>query len=96
MTMRMLSADPGRFYGAAKGDEVTVMHGVLVDEDDPIWLPVREHVRQRQMVLLARVEGDHPAFNMNRAVVWCFGTPERQARMTPADIEAIRSEAFKA
>lgn len=92
--LRPLPGEPGRFLPAVDEDQAIVLHGVLVDEDDPLWLPVREHILRRRMTVVVRAEGDHPKFNTGRAVAWWFGTAAFRARLSQNDIERFRSEAF--
>lgn len=92
--VRPLSVEPSRFLAHGDDDQVVVLHGLLVDEDDPLWPPVREHLKQHDMDVVVRAEGAHPAFNMGQAVAWWFGTAAFRARLAEGDAERFRAETF--
>ncbi|PBA68778.1 hypothetical protein [Mycobacterium avium] len=93
-SLEPLSTEPGRFYAAGNNDQAVVLHGMLVDEDDPVWLPVREHISRHGMERVIRAEGESPRFNAGHGVAWWFGTSEFRARLTRETVERFRSEVF--
>lgn len=90
-----LASEDGKFYAHAADDDsqVVVVHGRLLDDEDPIWAGVWEFITRHNMELADRCEGEHPLFNMGAVSRW-FMTPAQRKLLRPDSVETFRRGVF--
>jgi hypothetical protein len=86
-----LGSRPGKLHAYGNNDQVVIVHGLLIDDDDPLWSPAREHIRLHGMDEFQRVEGAAADFNMG-AVGMRYGTPQFRATLTDENLEQFRRQ----
>lgn len=79
-------------FTAVGGDVVAVKHGALIDNDDPRWLEVQQHVQRHGLEQELRQDVDDPRFNTGRAVAWLFMTQAARAASSDESIEKLKRE----